>query len=259
MLNTTDVVKNFKTKTSDAHQIALDQIATQVLCFKADYAEATGTHNTGTANFVTILYDAKVPPQEEDERVRTTIYGHPAVIFHQADSSSEPVFVGKYNCNHDKGSEETFGFTSEYPDVQSVEFCNNTSDACLFHGPIPSVWKDDFEFRYPDGHQDISAFKEMHDWVVSTYQIAATGEPLAETYTDVDGNQHTHDTAAYRLAKFKTEFEDHFDMEFALVYYVYTFFALMVDQRAKNLFLTSWDKQHWLCYFYDNDFEILSL
>lgn len=247
------VVKNFKIKTGEAHKIALDQIATKVLCFKADYAESTGTHNTGTANFVHILYDTKVPPQEEDERVRTTIYGHPAVIFHQADSSIEPKFVGKYNCNHDKGSEETFGFTSDYPDVQSVEFCNNTSDACLFHGTIPSEWSDDFEFRYPDGYTDISAFKEMHDWVVSTYQVDATGDSLGFTYTDVDGNMYTHDTADYRLAKFKTEFEEHFDMEYALVYYVFSFFALMVDQRCKNLFLTSWDKKHWMCYFYDND------
>ena len=159
----------------------------------------------------------------------------------------------KYNCNHDKGSEETFGFTENYPDVQSVEFCNNTSDACLFHGPIPSEWGDDFEFRYPDGHSDISAFKEMHDWVVSTYQVDATGDALESTYVGVDGDEHTHDTAEYRLAKFKKEFEEHFDMEYALVYYVYTFFALMVDQRAKNLFLTSWDKKTWLCYFYDND------
>ena len=253
------VVKNFKTKTSDAHQLALDQIATKVFTFKCDYAEATGTHNTGTANYVHSLYNTPVPAQRDDNRVRTTIYGHPGVIFHQADSSAEPTFVGKYNCNHDKGSEETFGFTSDYPDVQSVEFCNNTSDACLFHGPIPSEWGDDFEFRYPDGHKDISAFKEMHDWVVSTYQVDATGNALGSTYVGVDGTQYTHDTAAYRLAKFKKEFEEHFDMEYALVYYVYTFFALMVDQRAKNLFLTSWDKKHWQCYFYDNDFETLSL
>lgn len=253
MLNTTDVVKNFKIKMSDAHQLALDQIATRVFCFKADYAEATSTHNTGTANYVDIFYDKNIPPEEDDERIRTTIYGHPAVIFHKKDSTANPVFVGKYNANTDKSSEETFGFTEDYPDVQSVEFCNNTSDACLFHGPIPSDWSDDFEFRYPDGHEDISAFKEMHDWVVSTYQIDATGSELEAIYIGVDGKQYTHDTAEYRLAKFKKEFEDHFDMEYALVYYIYTFFALMVDQRAKNLFLTSWDKKHWMCYFYDND------
>lgn len=92
------VVKNFKTKTSDAHQLALDQIATKVFTFKADYAEATSTHNTGTANYVHTLYNTPVPPQEVDERVRTTIYGHPAVIFHKKDSSSDLVFVGRYIC-----------------------------------------------------------------------------------------------------------------------------------------------------------------
>ena len=246
-------VKNYKTKTSDAHQLAADQIATKVFCFKADFAESTSTHNTGSANFINTLYETKIPPQEDDERVRSTVYGHPAVVFHKKDSASEPKFVGKYNANHDKSSEETFGFTSEYPDVQSVEFCNNTSDACLFHGPIPDDWSEDFEFRYPDGYEDINAFKEMHSWVVSTWQDGATGNPLEATYTDIDGIEYTSDTKEYRLAKFKTEFEDHFDMEFALVYYIFTFFSLMVDQRAKNLFLTTWDKVHWLAYFYDND------
>ena len=97
-LNTTDIVKNFKTKTSDTHQLALDQIATRVFTFKADYAEATGTHNTGTANYVHSLYNTPVPPQEVDERIRTTVYGHPAVVFHKKDSSADPVFVGRYIC-----------------------------------------------------------------------------------------------------------------------------------------------------------------
>lgn len=253
------IVKNFKIKTSDAHQLALDQIATKVFTFKADYAESTSTHNTGAANFANTLYETKIPPQEVDERVRTTVYGHPAVIFHKTDNSSAPKFVGKYNANHDKSSEETFGFTSEYPNVQSWEFLNNTSDACLFHGEISDDWSENFEARYPDKCKDIAAFKEMHDWVVSTYQDAATGDALKETYIGVDGDRHTKDIAEYRLAKFKKEFADHFDMDFALVYYVFTFFALMVDQRAKNMFLTSWDKVHWLPYFYDNDFEIWSL
>ena len=68
------------------------------MCFKADYAESTGTHNTGTANYVQMLYNTSVPPQEDDPRVRTTIYGHPGVIFHKKDSSVEPTFVGIYIC-----------------------------------------------------------------------------------------------------------------------------------------------------------------
>ena len=67
----------------------------------------------------------------------------------------------------------------------------------------------------------------MHEWVVSTKN-------------DLD--------------KFKMEFEDYFDLHYCLIYYVYTFVALMVDQRAKNMFLTYWGETgKWQPWFYDND------
>lgn len=250
------VRKNWKIKTSEPHILDLNQVETKVLCWKVDYAEATGTHNTGNANYVHMFYgDVKTPPQEDDDRVRTTIYGRPCVIFHKADSGSEPVFYGKSNSNVDKGGEEVFGFThSEYSSIaQSVEFCNNDILACKFHAPIPDVWESAFEFRYPDGHKDISDFKIMHDWVVSTWQEGASGNVLNETYIGTDGTQYTNDTAEYRLAKFKKEFTEHFDFDFCLIYYLYTFVILMVDQRAKNMFLTTWDRVHWQPWLYDND------
>lgn len=246
------VRKNWKVKTSLYHQHAPGQLEAKVFCMKADYAEATGTHNTGNANYAHTLYDTKTPPQEADERVRTTIYGFPCVIFHKADSASTPEFIGKYNFNYDKGAENIFGFTSDYPNAECWEFCNNTSDACLFHGEIPESWGDDFEARYPDGFKDISAFKVMHDWIVSTWQDGATGDELTSPVTYGD-TTYTNDTAEYRLAKFGAEFEDYFNLDFCLVYYVYTFVMLMVDQRAKNMFLTTWDGVHWEPWLYDND------
>lgn len=158
----------------------------------------------------------------------------------------------KYNFNYDKGAENVFGFSGS--NAECWEFKNNTSDACNFLGTVPSDWSDDFEARYPDKSTNITRFKQMHNWVVSTCQANATGATLASSYTDVDGNKHTVDNAAYRLAKFKTEFEQWFDMHYTAVYYTYTFFALMVDQRAKNMFLTYWaEKEKWFPYFYDND------
>ena len=109
----------------------------------------------------------------------------------------------------------------------------------------------------------IARFKTMHDWVVSTCQDGATNGLLDNEYIDIDGNKYLYDTKEYRLAKFKTEFNTYFDMHYSLIYYVYTFFALMVDQRAKNMFLTYWhdmdddgnilDTGKWYPYFYDND------
>lgn len=245
--------KNWKIKTSNEHKPALDQLPAKVFCTKADYAEATGTHNTGIANFVHTLYDVKTPPQEVDPKIRTTIYGHPCVIFHKENEESPPVFIGKYNFNYDKGAENVFGFSKNYPACECWEFCNNTAPTCLFHRAIGNSFGKDFEARYPEGKTESAAFRRVQAWVASTYQGAATSEALAQPYTDCDGKTHTHDTRSYRLAKFKTEFEDYFDPDFACMYYVFTHVMLMADQRAKNMFLTTWDGVIWQPWFYDND------
>ncbi len=220
------VRKNWKMKFSKDRYIDKDHLPAKVICIKVDYAEATGTHNTQNANFVETLYSEPTPAQKVDPACRTTIYGKPILLFHQADESSDPVFYGKANYNYDKGAEYVFGFTSDY-DVECWEFKNNTSGACNFTSTIPSSWGDDFEARYPEDYTNITRFKRMHDWVVSTKND---------------------------LEKFKMEFENYFDMHYCLIYYVYTFFALMVDQRAKNMFLTYWGKTgKWQPWFYDND------
>lgn len=220
------VRKNWKLKFSDNRYIDRSQLPAKVMCIKVDYAEATGTHNTQNANFVETLYSEPTPAQVKDPKCRTTIYGKPILLFHQQDAGSDPVFYGKANYNYDKSAEYVFGFTSDY-DVECWEFKNNTSNACNFLGPIPTNWGDDFEARYPEETTNISRFRLMHTWVVSTKDD---------------------------LEKFKMEFEDHFDLHYCLIYYVYTFFALMVDQRAKNMFLTYWGETgKWQPWFYDND------
>ena len=220
------VRKNWKLKFSADRYIDKEHLPAKVICIKVDYAEATGTHNTQNANFVETLYSEPIPPQAKDPKCRTTIYGKPILLFHQADASSDPVFYGKANYNYDKGAEYVFGFTSDY-DVECWEFKNNTSVPCNFLGPITTGWEEDFEARYPEDNRSLARLKAMHDWVVSTKD-------------DLD--------------KFKAEFEDHFDMHYCLIYYVYTFFALMVDQRAKNMFLTYWGETgKWQPWFYDND------
>lgn len=222
------VRKNWKLKFSTDRYIDREHLPAKVICIKVDYAECTGTHNTQNANFVETLYSEPIPPQAKDPKCRTTIYGKPILLFHQQNEYSNPVFYGKGNYNYDKGAEYVFGFTKDY-DVECWEFKNNTSDACNFLGPVPTAWGDDFEARYPEESTNITRFKEMHDWVVSTKDD---------------------------LEKFKMEFEDHFDMHYSLIYYVYTFFALMVDQRAKNMFLTYWGETgKWQPWFYDNDNE----
>lgn len=218
------VRKNWKLKFPNRHRNAPDMMPAKVFCMKVDYAEGTGTHNTQNANLVDTLYVDKVPAQNDDSHVRTAVYGVPCVIFHKADSQSEPVFYGKANFNYDKGAENVFGFTSNY-DVECWEFKNNTSDVCNFNAEMPVNWDDDFEARYPEDNDDISRLSALVSWVYSTKND---------------------------LTKFKNEFENHFNKNYTLTYYVYTFVMLMVDQRAKNMMFTYWNSTgKWYPYFYD--------
>lgn len=220
------VRKNWKLKFPNKHQHAPGMMSAKVFCMKADYAEGTGTHNTQNANLVDTLYSEQVPAQEDNDQVRTAIYGFPCVIYHQANANADPIFSGKYNFNYDKGSENVFGFTGDY-DVECWEFLNNTSDVCNFNATLPNDWSNDFEARYPEDSTDTTHLARMVNWVYSTK------------------NNPT---------KFREEFDDYFNLHYMLVYYVYTFVMLMVDQRAKNMMMTYWGETgQFYPYFYDND------
>lgn len=266
--------KNWDIDFNTEYQPMEHQLATDYFTMKADYAEATGTHNTGNANYVHTFYSGEKfkdkPPFTIDPLTRSTIAGFPCVIFHRKTENDPYVFAGKYNFNFSKNSENVFGFTAVdengnpvYPKIQSWEFCENKYLACRFRQDPDAAditeddWREWFDDRYLYDGGDLEDFKVMYRWVYSTCQDNATNEELSEPYTDVDGNIHTQDTKEYRLAKFKTEFEEHFDMDFTLVYYLYSFFMLMCDQRAKNQFLTSWDGKIWFPWLYDNDKSIV--
>lgn len=313
------VRKNWKVKLPEARPHMPGAIPAKVYCIKVDYAEATGTHNTGSANYIETLYDKTavkddagkiieltgdgwIPPQKDDTRIRTTIQGFPCIIFEKATEDSEPVFSSKGNFNYDKDAEDTFGFSETYKGlgVECWEFCNNTSDPVNFVGPISENWLEDFEPRYVPKSANferieelqelselaasgkatmteaqehefsqllnscIANFKEMHDWVLSTAtynlvegkKVAITPRPLDQAVT-YGTTTYIEDNEEYRLAKFKHEFTKYFNLHYSCIYYVFTLFALMTDQRAKNLFLTRWKDDsgdfRWYPYFYDND------
>lgn len=259
------VRKNWDLDFDVEYQHMEDQMPTDYFTLKADYVDSSGCHNTGHANFVHNFYTKDDPPFTIDSRARSTIAGFPCVIFHRKTNNDPYVFAGKYNFNFSKNSENVFGFTATtedgtpvYPKMQSWEFCENKYLACRFRQDpddpniVEDDWKEWFDDRYLYDGGDLEDFKEMYRWVYSTCQDNATGEALSESYV-YDDVTYTHDTKEYRLAKFKKEFTDHFDMSFSLVYYLYTFVMLMVDQRAKNQFLTSFDGKIWYPWLYDND------
>ena len=254
-------------------------------CTKADFAESSSSHNTGMARIVhdTLLGIGElVPPQKYVDRktynydVRTTIDGEPCLFFYRGSLDETPQFLGKYNFNNDKSTEDVFGFLNipGYHDQEWVqnkfggdnptecwEFLNNDYPMGMFLDDdfdskgadgVPN-WMKVFEARFPDddninaqyeaGTKKPIYLERLVKWVKST---DTTAEGLSETQKQ------------QRADKFRKELQDYFDINYLCDYYEFTDIFACVDQRVKNMMLAFWyspDVDKMLAYmiFYDND------
>lgn len=293
-----------------------------LVCLKADYMESSGSHNTGTGNLIYDLMgqngeDYQTPGQKYygnkvDYDIVTAIRGYPIALFYKGPDDETYEFVGKYNFNLDKATQEPFGFYStpeEMPEdsvlpnenfgwakaedtytdknendeykfakngyvktIHCYEFLNNASNLANFlndegedfettffktvinDGEEVPNWALSYESRYPEAEEDdfsdidISSWYRLTSWVNSCNPNNASNELLGEAKYG-----YTTDSSAYRLAKFKEEFKDYFDLTFTAVYYVLTHTLLMIDSRAKNMMIATWDNKIWFPIFYDMD------
>jgi hypothetical protein len=254
-------VKNYKIKfkggfvlpngtSSATYQLNENVIPTDTYTFKADVASSEGANNVVLAQLYNDLCPVKTPPQEADPRARQTIDGQPIVIFWNSGNGAQ--FIGKYNFNNDKGTEEVFGFENG---DESWEILQNGTDRVGWKSADFSGddWKNDFEARYPEDNVNTTKLAALSEWLVSTNTEAATNAALPNTVT-YDGVDYTTDSAEYRLAKFKNELADHASVDALVFYYVFTELFLCIDQREKNAFPTRFeDMGRWLMFFYDAD------
>lgn len=214
-------------------------------CFKADYAESSGTHNTGVArlwndvfkNFqINGEYKGRTNAQQAaidgnyPYDVRTCIDGFPIVMFYRLDENSPLVFMGKYNFNNDKSTEAVFGYKDipgfDNSNVQCWEVLTNGNHLALFQDVTnwEEEWSDAFEARYPDGNEDTAELKAFASWMSSVSQ-----------------------------SDFASQKWDHFDVYKVAAYYIYLMRFGAVDQTVKNSMLTTEDGSHWFFENYDND------
>ena len=94
-----------------------ESFGTNKFTWKIDYMESSGSYNTGFANLMGNLIHPLYTKHPLDDYglgvnttdMRTTIYGFPVLTFHKyADGYYE--YIGRYNLNLDKSSNEYFGF-----------------------------------------------------------------------------------------------------------------------------------------------------
>lgn len=236
----------------ETYKLRPDSVPTNTFTFKADVASSEGANNVELARLYEDTCPFRTAPQKQDSRIRQGIDGFPIVVFwYDGENTS---FIGKYNFNFDKATPEVFGFAEG---DESWEILNNTSDRVLWKDDDYSGtdWQGDFEARYPKDYADPANLSELAAWLKSTDQSAATGDNLTVNRT-FDGVLYTTDTAAYRLAKFKSEFAQHFEKDAVLFYYLFTELFLMVDSRAKNMFPTFMAGSKWFSLPYDFDTAI---
>lgn len=215
---------------------------------KADVASSEGANNVELVRLFCDLSPFKTREMETDPRIRQGIDGFPIVVFWHDTVDGETSFLGKYNFNLPKRAPGPYGYSG---DMESWEFQNNTSNLMLFKsdffdetlytdpdtGETKELWRYDYEARFPDDTwTDYTKLQELQSFIVSTDRTKATGEALAESVT-YDGVEYTADTAEYRLAKFRAEFANYAEVQSFLFYYIFTELFLMVDSRAKNLFI----------------------
>lgn len=239
--------KNYKAKFNEGfvtnngtiakYAMNADAVPVKTFCFKADVASSEGANNVELVRLYEAACPYKTPAQVANNKVRQGIDGFPMVIFWHDTVNDETTFIGKYNFNNDKSTEDVFGFES--PD-ESWETLNNTSNRVIWKNADYSGddWLNDFEARYPDtdpAYKDPAQLAEFAAWLVTTDTTAATGNALPSPVTYGETTYET-DTAEYRLAKFKAEAGNYMEMESTLFYYLFTELFLMVDSRAKNSF-----------------------
>lgn len=240
--------KNYKAKfkngfvmssgnTISKYAMNTDAIPVNTFCFKADVASSEGANNVELVRLYNSACPYLTPAQIENSKVRQGIDGFPMVIFWANTSTGDTSFIGKYNFNNDKSTEDVFGFVNG---DESWEILNNTGNRVIWKSNDYSgtEWLNDFEARYPDikpPYTDPTQLSELATWVMSTDTTAATNNTLDEPVT-YDETTYTTDSAEYRLAKFKAEASDYLELDSTLFYYLFTELFLMVDSRAKNAF-----------------------
>lgn len=164
------------------------EVGTNVFTWKIDYMESSGSYNTGFANLMGKMYPRHPMeyynfPGVDASAYRTTVYGFPVMTFHKhngpsADADNPYEFIGYYNFNLDKGSNEYYGFEEEaehpyvtnpdgsHPLIKDVAECWELSNN-------QGTWT---SFKYPSGVSDFGYEEDNKLEVIKHFEYRYTNE-----------------------------------------------------------------------------------
>ena len=264
-----------KGKRKNKYPMRPGSIPMNLFCMKCDFSDSSMTHNTGGAKLFNDLFkelDLLTPAQRIDGTKRASIDGFPIDIFAAETIDAEPEYYGQYNFNNEKsnsgplfGMEDVEGADFDCP--ITFEFLNNMQKLCLFQvdddldAQLENEFDDALEFNYPkdlywtqavatkeegnvceDKHKN--AVKRLFSWIKSCIPAGAD----TVNYKDI---------SSFASSKFKSEVSQYFDVNYLLSYYLFTDYFALVDQRAKNMLMRTWDGLKWYITYYDGDTALL--
>jgi len=153
-----------------------ETIGSNTFTWKIDYMESSGSYNTGFANLLGSGIYGKHPLEDipltgvDASAFRTTVYGFPVLVFHRT-SEDNYIYIGRYNYNLDKSSNERYGFevkkpqpfiidseTGEHPTIKDVAECwelrDNQGTWCSWRYPTEEMRQMHFGARMVDSTED---------------------------------------------------------------------------------------------------------
>lgn len=232
-------------------------IGESTLCWKGDYMSSDHA-NTFNANLADTLFndvlDSQNPAKGGDSRVQNTVYGFRCLLFRRDDVGSTIEFAGDGALNNDKGNSKTFGLecngdSGNSTTRQKWEFKNNTEALCSFQtdrfyelidgkkrvlSGLESLYPDQGDLEDVGLEPNYDHLQVLFTWVFqrANFWDASTDEfDTPKTYKGIEYKTERE----YRKAIFNNEFDKHFNRNHAIVYYLFSEFIGLSDNRAKNM------------------------
>lgn len=255
-------------------------IPINLFCMKCDFSDSSMTHNTGGAKLFNELFKELAlltPAQEIDGNIRASIDGFPIDIFASETIDEVPQYYGQYNFNNEKsnsgplfGMEGVIGADGkevEWDCPITFEFLNNMQKLCLFQvdddldAQLENEFDDALEFNYPKDlyWTQAVATKEEGDVCSEKYKTAVKRlfSWIRDCIPAGADLKNYKNIASFKSDKFKNEISQYFNLNFLLTYYLFTDYFVLVDQRAKNMLMRTWDGLVWFITYYDGDTALL--
>ena len=269
-----------KGKRKNKYTMRPGSIPINLFCMKCDYSDSSMTHNTGGAKLFNDIFkelELLTPAQLIDNNIRGSIDGFPIDIFASETIDAAPQYYGQYNFNNEKsnsgplfgmeGVVATDGSEVEWDCPITFEFLNNMQKLCLFQvdedldTQLENEFDDALEFNYPKDlyWTQAKATEEEGDVCENKHRIAVKRlfEWIRECVPPTADTTNYTNISSFRSDKFKNEINQYFDVNYLLSYYLFTDYFALVDQRAKNMLLRTWDGLKWYITYYDGDTALL--